>query len=146
MTPFPRIPAGAEVAALVRAAGVRHCVVAVGYQRDLHGMTVTIGGRELSPEDWDAYDRMTGEIPLPAQRMADADVPESALAADRNESVFRCGKQCGSSRLFGGGIAFPQDLIDGGGAREPWVGFKRSIEQVDLMVAAYRDSCGVKLW
>jgi hypothetical protein len=42
------------------------------------------------------------------------------------------------SGLFGGGIAFPQDLVDGGGNREPWVGFKRSIEQVDLMVAAFR--------
>ena len=36
--------------------------------------------------------------------------------------------------LFGAGVAFPQDVVDGGGGREPWVGFKRSAEQTDLMV------------
>jgi len=39
--------------------------------------------------------------------------------------------------LFGSGIAFPQDVIDGDGNREPWVGVGRSIEQVELMVNVF---------
>ena len=86
---------------------IKHCVVAVGYERDsglcANSMRIIVEGRQLTEQDLDGYDRMTGQIV---------------------EGVL----------LFGGGIAFPQDLIDGGGNKEPWVGFKRSIEQVDLMV------------
>jgi hypothetical protein len=130
---FFRIPAGVDAADLVRLAGVRHCVVAVGYQRDLHGLTVRIGGHALTAADWDAYDRMTGEIPADPIRSMESE-PETVVVTESK----------GCSRLFGGGIAFPRDLIDGGGAREPWVGFKRSIEQVDLMVAAYTASCAAQ--
>ncbi|MFX8910926.1 hypothetical protein ABTN03_19935, partial [Acinetobacter baumannii] len=42
--------------------------------------------------------------------------------------------------LFGGGIAFPQSYRDGEGEVEPWVGFKRSIEQTDIMEAAFEES------
>ena len=44
--------------------------------------------------------------------------------------------------LFGAGIAFPQYVVDGGGSQEPWVGFKRSIYQVDLMVESLLGSVG----
>lgn len=63
-------------------------------------------GRRFASPELDAYNRTTGE-----------------LIED-------------GSALFGNGIGFPQDHIDGGGRIEPWVGFKRSIEQVDLMLAA----------
>lgn len=36
--------------------------------------------------------------------------------------------------LFGGGIAYPQNYRDDENEVEPWVGFKRSIEQTDLIV------------
>jgi hypothetical protein len=40
------------------------------------------------------------------------------------------------SNIFGCGIAFPHDFTDDEGHTEPWVGFLRSIEQVDFMVHA----------
>jgi hypothetical protein len=42
--------------------------------------------------------------------------------------------------LFGSGIAFPQDVIDGANERHPWVGFKRSIEQVDIMMDTFLEA------
>jgi hypothetical protein len=42
--------------------------------------------------------------------------------------------------LFGGGIAFPQDYRDDEGEIEAWVGFKRSIEQTELMIEAFEKS------
>lgn len=39
--------------------------------------------------------------------------------------------------IYGGGIAYPQNHRDEEGEIEPWVGFKRSIEQTDLMLEAF---------
>jgi hypothetical protein len=130
--------------------------VAVGYSRNLSSLrAVTNSGVELSEAHWDRYDRLTGEVPLPAGPAAVATELEcqatassascdgTALSRSDCEGLHDATpgavdhpeeRRCGG--LFGGGIAFPQDLIDGGGNREPWVGFKRSIEQVDLMVRA----------
>jgi hypothetical protein len=36
--------------------------------------------------------------------------------------------------IFGNGIAFPQDYVNFEGICEPWVGFKRSIEETSLMI------------
>ena len=107
---------------LLQQYGAQHCVAAVGYQRDLRGIRICMAGSELSMSDLDQYDRMTGEIPLPSKACS-----TSGQEPEHGER--------GCSMLFGGGIAFPQDLVDGAGHREPWVGFKRSVEQVELMVA-----------
>ena len=97
--------------------GVLHCSAAIGYIKDMQDLVARVCGQELTDENWDNYDRMSGEIPLP---------------------VGEYNQVCGG--LFGGGIGFPQDLVDGGGNVEPWVGFKRSVEQVQLMVEAFRES------
>lgn len=63
------------------------------------------------------YDRWSGEIMLHSENN-----PVDVL---RNVGIF------------GGGIAFPQNHRDEEGDIEPWVGFKRSIEQTDLMLESY---------
>jgi hypothetical protein len=127
--------------------------VAVGYSRNLSSLrAVTNSGVELSEAHWDRYDRLTGEVPLPAAVATELESQATASFVSRDGTALSRSdceglhdatpgavdhpeeRRC--SGLFGGGIAFPQDLIDGGGNREPWVGFKRSIEQVDLMVRA----------
>jgi hypothetical protein len=127
-----------------------HCVVAIGYSRNLSSLhAVTNSGVELSEAHWDRYDRLTGEVPLPAIPAVTVTKEESQATGssascddacedlkDTTPSAVQQPEKRRCSGLFGGGIAFPQDLIDGGGNREPWVGFKRSIEQVDLMVRA----------
>lgn len=91
-----------------RELGVAQVVFAVGFSRDKSCAIRYLSGEdEATALDIYEYDRFTGEM------------------GERG------------SNLFGAGIAFPQDYIDGGGEREPWVGFKRSIEQVDLMMAAF---------
>jgi hypothetical protein len=127
--------------------------VAVGYSRNLSSLrAVPNSGVELSEAHWDRYDRLTGEVPLPAAVATELESQATASFVSRDGTALSRSdceglhdatpgavdhpeeRRC--SGLFGGGIAFPQDLIDGGGNREPWVGFKRSIEQVDLMVRA----------
>mmetsp|Transcript_8792 Transcript_8792/g.7859 ORF Transcript_8792/g.7859 Transcript_8792/m.7859 type:complete len:412 (-) Transcript_8792:14-1249(-) len=41
--------------------------------------------------------------------------------------------------LFGGGIAYPQYHMYSNNTSEPWIGFKRSIEQIDLMIAVFNN-------
>ena len=136
---------------------ITHCVVAIGYERNMTSLSIRVGDYVLTDQDFAAYDRLTGEIPLPHASstllptkycsLHSAAVECSGEAHDSN--VCSMQESCSESlrseqqvviprgQLFGGGIAFPQDLIDGGGNREPWVGFKRSVEQVDLMVDAF---------
>ena len=63
----------------------------------------------VSLNELDNYDRWTGEVTLEKKSIG----------------------------LFGGGIAFPQDYRDEEGEIEPWVGFKRSIEQTELMIETF---------
>lgn len=136
---------------------VTHCVVAIGYERNMSNIKVRVGDYALTDRDFDAYDHLTGEIPLPPQHMLSATLssahpPTFCSCNDGEISVSSVCSICTKQHamqipracLFGGGIAFPQDLIDGGGNREPWVGFKRSIEQVDLMVDVFRTENEVK--
>lgn len=135
---------------------IKHCVVAIGYERDMSGLTIRVGDNVLTDQDYDAYDHLTGEIPLqhitithPQPCSCSCNCARSVeLTSGANmicslPSCCCCPKQkpqattVPKGRLFGGGIAFPQDLIDGGGNREPWVGFKRSVEQVDLMMDVF---------
>lgn len=90
---------------------VQQAVFAIGFELDeLSLPKFVVDGKSIDRKDLEAYDRDTGEI----------------KAGGKSLTV--------SARLFGGGIAFPQNYTDGGGGVEPWVGFKRSIEQIDLMV------------
>jgi hypothetical protein len=94
---------------------VGHVVAAVGFRRDEDSLPVVrVADRCLSTSDLDGYDRRTGKIPT-------GSAPDS----------------CRGPALFGGGIAFPQDIIDGAGNVQPWVGLKRSIKQTDVMVDEY---------
>lgn len=94
---------------------VGHVVAAVGFRRDDGSLPVVrVADRCLSTSDLDGYDRQTGRIPT-----------GSTLDSYQGPA------------LFGGGIAFPQDIIDGAGHVQPWVGLKRSIEQTDVMVNEY---------
>ena len=104
---------------LVRHA-VTHYTTAIGFARDeaTFGLTAVMDGYEVTDEQWSSYDRFTGEIPHP-----------HPCSSPRIQS----GMAEGCTGLFGAGIAFPQYVVEGGGEQEPWVGFKRSIEQVDLM-------------
>ncbi|RYY84748.1 hypothetical protein EON63_08625 [archaeon] len=88
--------------------GVQHGVMAVGYKRDVQ-FPVYVDGLAVARGEYDGYDKMTGEICVQDKKIG----------------------------LFGGGIAFPQDLVDDEGEVEPWVGFKRSIEQTDLMIKVH---------
>lgn len=136
-----RIASGADLRALLKDHDVAHCVVAIGYTRSLGNLRVLDEAKvQLTEAGWDSYDRMTGEVPLPSSATSpttgvDGSGVSPSISANSSQSASEQGqRRC--SGLFGGGIAFPQDLIDGGGSREPWVGFKRSIEQVDIMVGA----------
>ena len=71
---------------------------------------------------------------LPAIHLYDRSEPLSGDAYHRDTGALL---EAPGKNIFGGGIAYPQDTIEGDGRREPWVGFKRSIEQTDLMAAAY---------
>ena len=94
---------------------VGHVVAAVGFRRDEDSLPVVrVADRCLSTSDLDGYDRRTGKIPT-------GSAPDS----------------CRGPALFGLGIAFPQDIIDGAGNVQPWVGLKRSIKQTDVMVDEY---------
>jgi hypothetical protein len=77
-----------------------------------------------------------------AQNISVLQVPSTgteATPADLRNYCTKTGQLFGTgSNLFGCGIAFPHDFIDEEGDSEPWVGFKRSIEQVDSMLAASR--------
>jgi len=72
-----------------------------------------MNGQKLTREDIMNYNKDTGEISIPTYTGSP------------------------SYGLFGTGIAFPQDFKDGGGGVEPWVGVKRSIEQIDLMTSRF---------
>lgn len=96
-----------------------HLVVAYGFER-IDNIQITVHSKDnqeqqegvmlLSTSQLDQYDHMTGEILAPSDHHIG---------------------------LFGGGIAFPQDYLDDDGEIEPWVGFKRSIEQTALMIETY---------
>lgn len=95
---------------------VGHVVAAVGFRRDEGSLPVVrVSDRCLTTSDLDGFDRRTGRIPT-----------GSALDP-----------YIGGPALFGGGIAFPQDIVDGAGHVQPWVGLKRSIELTDVMVDEY---------
>lgn len=87
--------------------------------------------------------------PPPPPPARPADVADVADAVDVVDLPFASGFSTTAEEvatipmLFGAGIAFPQDLIDGGGNVEPWVGFKRSAVQVSLMVQAYLSHRGL---
>jgi hypothetical protein len=124
-------------------------------------LSISVDGHQLTDADLDRYDRMTGQIKLDflssssssssALRPTDTGsqgVTRTCSTGTDNVDIKTRPIECqdasvsrGSNQplLFGGGIAFPQDVVDGGGHREPWVGFKRSIQQVDLMVAVYEN-------
>ena len=135
--------------------GVKHCVLAIGYVREDAGadekegdrgdcsgsqMQVMFHGLQITSADFDAYDRITGEIVLQVPTDGERKVTPSLNDVRTDHTITKNVSSHPApirGKLFGGGIAFPQDLIDGGGNREPWVGFKRSIEQVDLMVEVF---------
>jgi len=99
----------------MKAHNIGHIVAAVGYRRDDDSLPlVRVGDRCLSTADLDGYDRWSGQI-------------STGSAPDSERWPV----------LFGGGIAFPQDITDGAGHVQPWVGLKRSIEQTDIMVDVY---------
>lgn len=85
----------------------------MGFVRE-PSFSITVGDVKLKEEHLDQYDRWIGHVPLPS-------------GTDSTE----VGQYIG---LFGGGIAFPQNYRDEEGEVEPWVGFKRSIEQTDEMI------------
>jgi len=60
-------------------------------------------------------------------------LPATLQQYDVFSGELQVGKRCA---LFGCGIGYPQYHVDGGGTAEPWVGFKRTILQVELMVVA----------
>lgn len=99
---------------------VNHVIPAVGFEKDM-SFEVIIDGQKMVQSDFDNYDKWIGNIdftidPITAQR-----VPVG---------------------LYGGGIAFPQNYRDEDGAVEPWVGFKRSIEQTDEMLRHFNEKIG----
>lgn len=134
---------------LLQEHGAAQCVVAIGYERNMGSLKVQVGDYVLSEQDFTLYDRISGEIPLlPCSCCSPHIIPAVIKASDScgldSDATTTVCEKCGQKgrgvpkgRLFGGGIAFPQDLVDGGGNREPWVGFKRSVEQVDLMVDVF---------
>lgn len=71
---------------------------------------------------------------LPAIHLHDRSEPLSGNTYHRDTGALL---EAPNRNIFGGGIAYPQDTIEGDGRREPWVGFKRSIEQTELMTGAY---------
>jgi hypothetical protein len=90
---------------------VQHIIVAYGFIRDDNFPIFMDNNQEaVSLNELDNYDRWTGEVTLEKKSIG----------------------------LFGGGIAFPQDYRDEEGEIEPWVGFKRSIEQTELMIETFR--------
>jgi hypothetical protein len=130
-------------------------------------LSISVDGHQLTDADLDRYDRMTGQIKLDflsSSASASSSLPTTDSTGSQgvtgtcstgtdNVDIKARPIECqdasvsrGSSQplLFGGGIAFPQDVVDGGGHREPWVGFKRSIQQVDLMVAVY-ENCNCRV-
>lgn len=112
----------------------QHVVAAIGFIRDdiaprpneetdmyCHPFDVYLGS---STEDRQAlslvdYDKWNGELLFTSR-----DVQKTP------EAPFSLG-------IYGGGIAYPQNHRDEEGEIEPWVGFKRSIEQTDLMLQAF---------
>ena len=65
-------------------------------------------------------------------------IPQKELLDTYNRTLGSIGPA--DAFLFGAGIAFPQHVVDAGGNRGPWVGFKRSILQTDLMVNHFLDT------
>jgi hypothetical protein len=98
-----------------------HCVCAYGFER-IKTFSIKAFGQYLTNDILESYDRITGEIMLP-------------LSSQECQQSSECGVR--HIGLFGGGIAFPQDYIHDDGEREPWVGFRRSIEQTELMINAF---------
>eukprot|EP01040_Poterioochromonas_malhamensis_P014304 gene14304-15819_t len=94
----------------------QHIIVAYGFIRD-DNFPISVDDYTLSTKDLDNYDKWTGEVKI--------------IRENGNEE---------SIGLFGGGIASPQNYLDDENEVEPWVGFKRSVEQTDLIVEAFEKS------
>jgi len=101
---------------------IDHVIFATGFERYLPTMKsesltpevpfpkVLVDGTEITAADYDAYQIDSGEI----------------LA--------------GGGRLFGVGIAFPPHHHYAEGTTEPWVGFKRSIQQTFQMIDRFEEA------
>lgn len=122
--------------------GADHVIGATGFIRDdiapnhngnddfCHPFRVCLGGdketsMELQVKD---YDKWSGEIVFKPIQQAQVDTSNND-----EEVTTTTGWKLG---VYGGGIAYPQNHRDEEGEIEPWVGFKRSIEQTDLMIQA----------
>jgi hypothetical protein len=179
-----RINRDLDIITQLKEADCYHAVVAIGFKRDLSNQpNIRIGGYQMTLEDMDNYDRITGEIAPSNSNANDSthhvfsfncyDEQSASRTAvntcnDRSytdvqvdhghfdvEQPFKCSSDpsqrgrfeiiaaghedrdnCVRGVLFGGGIAFPQDL-DEGGDIQPFVGFQISVRQTDLMVTRY---------
>eukprot|EP01038_Epipyxis_sp_PR26KG_P009378 gene9378-12636_t len=96
---------------------ITDCVFALGFQTICNTPitpTIISNGNILENDILLKYDKITGEIDIPFE-------------GNENNTHY-------SSGLFGIGIAFPQDILIEDNTREPYVGFKRSILQTDLII------------
>ena len=104
----------------LRAVGATNVVFAIGFERSHFGTQLVIDDciSERALLDCN-YDKFSGQLMLPACILPDS----SQVQPNRL-----------LSNLFGAGIAFPQHHVNEVGEQEPWIGFKRSVLQVDLMI------------
>jgi hypothetical protein len=98
-----------------------HVIIAIGFDRE-DNFDIICNNYQFTKADIDQYDKWVGYIPIP-QSLRDQTKPEYT-AADLG--------------LFGAGIAFPQNYRDEEGEVEPWVGVKRTIEQIDVIVEYFQ--------